>query len=853
MLRATLKGLLHRKLRLLLAVIAVVLGVGFVSGANVLTDSLSAGFDKLFQTVNQDVAVQVVPSKDAADQGEPPRLTDADLAEIRAVDGVRDVEGDVSAEGVIPFKPDGKAVSTGGPPSFGVGLEASRLDDPESILQLAEGRAPEAADEVAITRRTAHLAEVGIGDTLKVYIPLERKAREFTVVGTLTYVGDRESLGGETMVGFTIPEAQKLFYGKTGLYSGAAVKSENGVSDTTLKQRVADVLPGTFTAKTGKEQAEEQASQISEGLSFINWFFLTFAGVALLVGIFLIFNTFNIIVAQRSRELALYRALGANRRQVTTTMLVEAVIVGAIGSAIGLGFGVGLAAAVRWLFGALGLELPDAGLAVAVSTIVIAFATGIGVTVVSALTPAIRASGVPPLAAMRDVIKPDKPLRWLALSGLLLLIAGSVVTGIALNRVGDNTLRVLGLGVLLVFLGVAVLSPLLTKPLAGLVGGLLSWGAASKLGRRNALRNPRRTAVTAAALMIGVTLVSAVSMLGASFKATASQLLNDQRGADVIVSSMNQSGPPDGRTGFDPKKLEGARDIPGVESAVALHFSIAKIDGKDGYLAATDLAAAKRLFAMTAYRGQVRGLAGDEAVVDRTMAKDNGWSVGDDITVKLAKGGEHTYRLVGVYESELGMNGLVLDDSNVKYFAGDLAAQGYLKLSSGADTQAVVKDVEKLMADYPLVTVADRSDMVKQVTNQIDTALNIFRALLAVAVIIAFLGILNTLLLSIYERTRELGMLRAIGMARKQVKRMVRVESVIMAVFGCTLGVGLGLALGYAVTTALVAQDQLTAIAWPGTELIWFVAVAVVAGLIAAWWPAFRASRLNVLEAIAYE
>jgi putative ABC transport system permease protein len=853
MLRATLKGLLHRKLRLLLAVVAVVLGVGFVSGANVLTDSLSAGFDQLFQTVNQDVAVQVVPSKDAADQAEPPRLSEADLKRIESVDGVSDVNGDVSAEGVIPFNSDGKAVNTGGPPSFGVGLEAGDLADPDSILQLAEGDAPEAADEVAITRRTAHIADVGIGDTLKVYIPLEHKAREFKVVGTLKYVGDRESLGGETMIGFTVPEAQQLFYGKTGVYSGAAVKSQDGVSDATLKKRVAAVLPSTFTAKTGQEQADEQASQISEGLSFINWFFLTFAGIALLVGIFLIFNTFNIIVAQRSRELALYRALGANRRQVTVTMLVEAVVVGLVGSAIGLGFGVGLAAAVRWLFGALGLELPDAGLAVSLSTVVIALATGVGVTVVSALTPAIRASAVPPLAAMRDVVKPDKPLRWLALSGVLLLVAGSVATGIALNGVGDNTLRVLGLGVLLVFLGVALLSPLLTRPLAGLVGGLLSWGAASKLGRRNALRNPRRTAVTAAALMIGVTLVSAVTMLGASFKATALKVLSDQRGADVIVSTMDQQGPPDGRNGFDPKKLDEARDIDGVQSAVALHTSIAKVDGKNGWVSATDLASAKGLFAMTPYRGQVRALADDEVVADRSMAKDNGWSVGDDVGIKLSKGGERTYRLVGIYESELGMGGLVVDKSVTRYFAGDLASQGFLKLSSDANTAAVVKQVEKLMADYPMVSVADRSDMVKQVTSQIDLALNIFRAMLAVAVIIAFLGILNTLLLSIYERTRELGMLRAIGMARKQVKRMIRVESVIMAVFGCALGVGLGLALGYAVAKALVAQEQLTAIAWPGTELVWFVGVAIVAGLIAAWWPAFRASRLNVLEAIAYE
>ncbi|MGH3734379.1 MAG: ABC transporter permease [Micromonosporaceae bacterium] len=853
MLRATLKGLLHRKLRLALAVIAVVLGVGFVSGANVLTDSLSAGFDKLFATVNQDIAVQVQIDSDRDDTGEPPLLTDTDLEKIEAVDGVAEVDGDVSSQGLIPFHAEtGKAVQVGGAPALGFGLDPDDLRDPDSVITLAEGELPDADGEVALTRRTARMAGVEINDTLKVYVPREQKAREFTVVGTLKYSGDRDSLGGELAIGFTVPEAQRLFYGEEGVYSGAAVIAEDGVTDTALKKRVAEVIPGAFTARTGEEVAAEQSSQIKEGLGFINWFFLAFGLIALLVGIFLIFNTFNIVVAQRSRELALYRALGASRRQVTFTTLVEALIVGLVGSGLGLLFGVGLAAGLRGFFALVGIELPDGGLVVSLSSVLIALATGVGVTMVAALAPAIRASAVPPVAAMRDVVKPDKPLRWLVVSGLVLVAGGAVAFGFALRGLGEATLPVMGLGVLLVFLGTALLSPVLTRPLAGVLGWLLSWGEASKLGRRNALRNPRRTAVTAAALMIGVTLVSALTMLGASFKSTVLNVLNDQRGADVIINTMNTQAPT-GKEGFTTESLQKVAALDGVQTAVPVYASVAKVDGEDGFVGATDLGDAKQLFAVTAKQGEVRDLADGEFAVDEQTAKDNGWRVGDQITITFAKGGDRGYELVGIYDSELGMSGVIVDSSVSRFFAGQLANQAYLKLSPGTDSDAVVKDVEKLMADYPMVSVADRSDMVKQINDQIDLALNIFNGLLVLAVLIAFLGILNTLLLSIYERTRELGMLRAIGMARKQVKRMIRVESVIMTVFGCLLGIGLGLALGYAVASTLVDLNQLTTITLPGAELLVFVAVAVVAGLVAAWWPAFRASRLNVLEAIAYE
>jgi putative ABC transport system permease protein len=352
--------------------------------------------------------------------------------------------------------------------------------------------------------------------------------------------------------------------------------------------------------------------------------------------------------------------------------------------------------------------------------------------------------------------------------------------------------------------------------------------------------------------MIGVTLVSALSLLGASFKATTSDLLNDKRGADVIISTLNVA-PPDGRQGFSAEKLDTIRKLPGVDQAVPLYVSAARVEGDESYIAATNLSETRALFAVTATEGQLRNLTAGEAAVDAKTAEERGWRVGDAVTIRLPKGGDRSYRLVTIYDSELGMSGVILDPSASRYFAGKLVNQGYLKLAPGANIDGVMARAEALVADYPLVSVADRTDMIRQINQQIDIALNIFNVLLLVAVLIAFLGILNTLLLSIYERTRELGMLRAIGMARRQVKRMIRVESVIMAVFGCVLGIGLGLAIGYAVVLALIEDKQLTTVGLPGTQLVLFIGVGVIAGLVAAWWPAFRASRLNVLQAIAYE
>jgi putative ABC transport system permease protein len=484
---------------------------------------------------------------------------------------------------------------------------------------------------------------------------------------------------------------------------------------------------------------------------------------------------------------------------------------------------------------------------------------GVGVTVISAFIPAIKASGVPPLAAMRDVVRPDKPLRTLSIVGAALAVPGAVLLAVGLTGAGGFTLPALLLGVGLVFLGVALLSPLLTRPLAGLIGKAFSWGISQRLGVRNALRNPRRTAVTAAALMIGVTLVSTASVLGQSFKTSITDTVNSSIGSEVIIQTNQTQGPPTGETGFPAAAMDKVRALPGVQRAVTFYVTIeAKIDGKTnqmtGIIAADDLGVAKDMFAMESVAGELRTLTGNELVADENTAKDKGWKVGDTVRIELSKGGEQTYTVVGILKSTpIWTDSIFLSEATTKNFAGPLANQGYVDLDDGADAAAVTAEIEKIMQDYPLVTVGDRSSVLKQFTTLIDIALGIVSVLLGVAIIIALLGILNTLLLSIYERTRELGMLRAIGLGRGGVTRMVGTESVVMAVFGCTLGIILGVGLGIAISAALIDQDVLSTIAIPWVSLAVFVVVATVAGVLAALWPAWRAARLNVLEAIAYE
>ncbi|HWG98213.1 MAG TPA: ABC transporter permease, partial [Pilimelia sp.] len=550
-------------------------------------------------------------------------------------------------------------------------------------------------------------------------------------------------------------------------------------------------------------------------------------------------------------QLALFRAMGASWTQVTGAVLVEAVIVGVVGATLGLLAGVGLGAAgSAALTNLMDLRLPGSGLAVSTWTVVLAYGVGVLVTVLAAFIPAVRASAVPPLAAMRDVVRPDKSLVGVSVLGACFLLPGLALAG--LTALGQP-FWLLALGVPLAFVGTALLAPLLARPVAGLVGRALSWGTSGTLGVRNTLRNPRRTAVTAIALMIGVALVSGVSVVGASFKATVQSLVTSSFGPEIVMQTNFQS-PPDGTTGFDPRRLEQVRALPGVTRAEPLHLTVATVQGTPNqFVGAGNLPAIKEMFALETAGGQLRALGPGELAVDANTADGLGWKVGDQARITLPKGGSRTYTVVGLYETTPLVQGVFLGLDAVSSFAGPLAAQGYVELADDADTDAVRAEVERLMSDYPLVTVGDRGDMIDQANAFIDIALGIVSVLLAVAILIAFLGILNTLLLSVFERIRELGLLRAVGLGRGGVVRMIGVESVLIAVFGCLLGIALGVALGAVATAALIERDLVSTVTLPWLNLAALVVAAVVAGLVAALWPAVRAARLNVLEAIAYE
>jgi putative ABC transport system permease protein len=857
MLRANLKSLFARKLRLTLAVVAIVLGVAFLSGAFVLTDSLGARFQGLFESVNQNVSVQVVLTDDAQDENPQPRLTQEQLDRMADLSGVSAISGDVTALGVVPFDTrDGDPVLTSGAPSLGIGVTG---DDPFQLVGLDDGQWPDAAGEVAISRFTAEQTHAQTGDRLKVFLPIVNEAREFQVSGVVAYSGDRDTLAGETLVLFQLDEAQRLFYGAPGVYSGAYLGAESGVSDEELRDRVAALVPAGFVAKTGQQSNEDQANEIQEELSQLTtYFFGPFAIVAVIVGIFLIFNTFNIVVAQRARELALFRAMGASWGQVTGSVLVEALLVGIVGATLGLAAGVGLGVAgSAALTGLLNVQLPGAGVVIGATPVILAYTVGVLVTVAAAFIPAVRASAVPPLAAMRDVIRPDKPLRVLSIVGAALAVPGAVLIGAALTGLRDLTLPALLIGVGLAFLGVALLSPLLTRPIAAVIGRVVAWGISGKLGLRNAMRDPRRTAVTAAALMIGVTLVSTASVIGASFKKTIDDTVSATLGAEIIIQTNQSQGPPTGETGFRAEALDRVRELPGVRDAVALYVTGgARVDGRGGQfvLATDEMATARDMNALETTGGELRDLRDGELIADDNTAEGYGWQIGDSVPITLDTGGEQSYRLVGTFRTTpLWAGTIMLPESAVRYFPGPLANQGYVTLDDGADAAAVTAEVEGIMSDYPLVSVGDRSSVVDQANSFIDIALGIVSVLLGVAILIALLGIINTLLLSIYERTRELGMLRAVGLSRRGVTRMIGTESVVMAVFGCLLGIALGVGLGVAITAALIDRDFLTTVAIPWTSLVIFVVVAAVAGVVAALWPAIRASRLNVLEAIAYE
>ena len=852
MLRATLKSMLSRKVRLVLSTLAVVLGVTFVSGSFVLTDTVNRSFESLFTTIYDNIDVQVTkPTGTMSITGQPvmANVPANRVPVVEDVPGVARAVGGVFVDGAKVVDQFGKVVPTTGAPRFG----GAWIDGDELVSIRPGGHAPAADDEIMISANLAETTGYEIGDTIEVLTTLDPAKQPYELVGIVGYTGGRDSLAGETIVYFTESVAQQRMLGETGVFSEISVDVEPGADRAAVRDAIAAELGPEYAVRTGEELAAENANGIEEALSFFTYLLLGFAGIALFVGIFIIINTFSITVAQRTRELALLRAVGAGRGQVIRSVLIEAVVIGLLASVVGLLFGLGAGAVLGNVLGGVlsGGSLELAGIGLPPEAIISAFVVGVGVTLLAALLPALRAARIPPVAAMRESATPDRPLTMLTAVGAAVLAVGAAVLGLGLaGQLGDaNLWGVLG-GVLTCFIGVALLTPIVARPVVAALGRVLSWGAAGGLGRRNSGRNPRRTAITAAALMVSVAIVTGVSVIFASIKASTVDVIDAGFDADLVVSADPLSGM---LAQIDPESVQSIREISGVQQVFGQAIDLSKIDGVDGAVGAIDdIDAAATMLRLEATQGTLQVGEGEIILDDRT-ATDLGLSVGDTVRIQLARTPEEAMRVVGIYTATPVASGiLVSQEDALEGFAAPAPITAYVKLSPGANEQAVLDQVRTAIAASPEVNVVTMDQYVASSTQIFDIILTFVQLLLGLAMFIAVLGVINTLALSMIERTREVGLLRAVGMRRGQIMSMVTVESVVICVFGALLGIAVGTGLGVAAFRAF-RDEGLTTLAFPWPLMIVYVIAAVIVGVVAAFIPALMAARQNVLRAIAYE
>jgi putative ABC transport system permease protein len=847
----TLRGLFARKARAVLTGLAVLLGVAMISGTYVFTDTINSTFDKVFETANEGVDV-VISGRSEFDTEQGPvaqEIPESLVNRVKDVPGVQTAAGNVEDFASI-FKANGDQVKTGGAPP----LLFSRPPEQFDPLEYVEGEPPASPQEVAINKGTADDEGLGIGDRVSL---VGRTGREdFRISGLATF-GDVESLGGATVSVVTLPVAQDLA-DQRGKVDSIQVAAAAGVTPQELVMRIERTMPDTVEVRTGQQEATDESDSIKNSLSFLNILLLVFAGIAVFVGAFIIFNTFSITVAQRTREFALLRTMGASRRQVLRSVMLEALIVGLIASILGLLLGIATAQGINALFKAFGAELPQEGLVLKPRTVIVALLVGTGVTMLSSLAPARRATRVPPLAAMRDeAATPHPPTRRRkVLSWALLFIgAAAVLIGLFGGGPAGQALGLLGIGAILVFIAVALLSPRLVPPIAAAVGYPLERmrGVAGRLARENALRNPGRTAVTAAALMIGLALVTFVAILADGVKASIDDTVSEDMKAEIVV--LNK----DGFSPISPETGDALKRVPGVETVSPLNTSQAKVDGVSGkpFGSGIDPATFDQVWDMQIDKGPpdvLSTLSDRDIALEKNWAEDNNFDLGDTLKVTTPVGEKPVLRLRATYEDRGGLVGdfMVTNDLIRRDFGVRDDLFEFVAVQPGADPKAVQGRIDGVLEQrFPITEAQSRKEFQESITGQVDQFLFLIYALLSLSVIVSLFGIVNTLVLSIHERTREIGMMRAIGTPRSLVRRIVRYESVITALIGAALGLTVGFFLGVVTTIAL--EDEGFILSIPYVTLIVFAVLAVLAGVLAAILPARRASRLNVLEALAYE
>jgi putative ABC transport system permease protein len=850
--RATFKALLAKKLRFALTALSVVLGVGFVAGTFVLTDTMNAAFDQLFSDAagTSDVIVraesaftteQAGPGGGASADREP--IPASVLPLVKSVTGVALVGGDVQGTAQMVDPVTDEPIGGFGPPTIG-----SNWNDVSSgTVSVSQGEQPTGPDEVAIDAATANKHDLAVGEQIQILFA--EGTGEFTISGLLKF-GDADNLAGATLAIFDTTTAQKVL-GKEGVYDTISVVGDDSVSASELRADIQSVLPDGVEAVTSATVADEQSKALKEGLGFFRTALLVFAFIALFVGAFIIFNTFSIIVAQRTRELALLRALGASRRQVMTSVVVEAFLVGLFAAVVGIVAGIGIAAGLKVLLGAFGIDLPSTSLQLLPRTIIVSLLIGAIVTVVASFLPARKAARVAPIQALResgDTAPSSATTRRRLIVGIVVTALGGAALLYGLFGATSNEGALVGLGAAVIFVGVAMLSPLFARPIAGGLGApLRRLSISGKLGRENAVRSPRRTASTAAALMIGLGLVSMVAILSASLKASFDQALTETLRADYMLSTSTF-------TSFGAEAANLVRDLPEVEAITEFRQNGFRIDGTTAFVTGVQPDTLDVTASIDVTEGSLADLAQpDTIMVYEEVAKDNGWAVGDTVPAQFATVGDAPLTLVGIYgDNRLAGDYLISLDTYDTYFTEPLDSFVLVKASPDvplADAQAAI---EAAVKGLPNIQVQDQAAFREQQAGFIDQLLGLVTALLFMSILIAVFGIVNTLGLSIYERTRELGLLRAVGMSRRQVKRMIRWEAVIIAIFGASLGIVIGILFGWALQQAL-ANQGVTQLKIPVGQLVFYLVFAGLIGVLAAIWPARRAAKLNVLEAISYE
>ncbi|MEU5315216.1 FtsX-like permease family protein [Streptomyces sp. NPDC021056] len=851
-LKTSMRNFFAHKGRMALSAVAVLLSVAFVCGTLVFTDTMNTTFDKLFSTTASDVTVspKAAKSDDTPQNGRPESLPASTVQQVTKADGVKSAEGAVSSMNVTVVNSDNKNMgSSTGAPTIAGNWTKSDLRS----MEITSGHAPRGPTETMVDADTADKHDLKIGDELRTISVIgDFKAK---IVGIATF---KITNPGAAIVYFDTATAQRELLGAEGRFTQVYATAAAGVSDTQLKQNVTQALDGTYKIQTAKENADENREGVGEFMNVIKYAMLGFAGIAFLVGIFLIINTFSMLVAQRTREIGLMRAIGSSRKQVNRSVLVESLLLGIVGSILGVGAGVGIAVGLMKLMGMAGMNLSTDDLTVKATTPVIGMILGVVVTVLAAYLPARRAGKVSPMAALRDAGTPAD-----GKAGLVRGIVGLVLTGAGgfalyaaatADTAKDGSLLLAG-GVVLTLIGFVVIGPLLAGGVVRVISAVIlrAFGPVGRMAERNALRNPRRTGATGAALMIGLALVACLSVVGSSMVASATSELDKSVGADFIVQGGQRIVPQ------AQKAMEQSPDLAHVTSYKELEATLTSPDGKKDTKGVT---AADPTYAQDLRRpttaGTLSAAYGKNAMsVGSDYAKDHGIRVGDTITVAF-KGGDTAKLKVAAITDDSGaldQGARYLSMATMKqYVPADQIPPNsimFAKAKEGQEKQAYAA-LKDALHDYPQYQVRDQTDYKEELKDQVGQLLNMVYGLLGLAIIVAILGVVNTLALSVVERTREIGLMRAIGLSRRQLRRMIRMESVVIALFGALLGLGLGMGWG-ATAQKLLAMEGLNVLDIPWPTIIGVFIGSAFVGLFAALVPAFRAGRMNVLNAIATE